>query len=63
VATALLGILFGVVAYIRHESLRACGSAVALSCGAIAFQYLVFATGLIVVAILLAAILGGLEFS
>ena len=63
VAAGLLAILLAVASFIRREDLRVAGSAAALGGGAIAFQFLAFALGIIVFAILVAAVLGALGIS
>jgi len=63
--TSVLGgmaVIFGLVGFVRHESLRAAGSAAALGAGAIAFQFAVLAIGAIVLAILVASVLDNLDF-
>lgn len=65
VVTAFLGglaIIAGIIAYTRKEPLRFAGGAAVLGSGAIAFQFLVIALGVIVVAIILAAVLSQLDF-
>jgi hypothetical protein len=57
-----LALILGLVGFVRHESLRAAGSAAALGTGAIAFQFLVLAIGAIVLAILVASVLHHFDF-
>ena len=59
----MLAILLSVVAFVRHEPIRMVGGAAALGGCALALQYLVIAIGAIVIAIILAAVLNGLDFS
>lgn len=61
--TSVLAILLSVVAFVRHEPIRMVGGAAALGGSALALQYLVIAIGAIVIAIILAAVLNGLDFS
>lgn len=64
-ATSVLGalaIIFGLVGFARHESLRVAGGAAALGGCAMAFQFAVLAIGLIFIAILFAAVLHHFEF-
>ena len=58
----VLAILLGVVGFVRHESVRVVGSAVALGGSALALQYLIIAVCAIVFAIILGAVLNGLDF-
>jgi hypothetical protein len=60
---SLLAILLAVVGFVRHEPIRMVGSAAALGGSALALQYLVIAVCAIVCAIILAAVLNGLDFS
>jgi hypothetical protein len=67
IATALLGgiaIILGVIGFAKKESIRVAGGAAALGGGAIAFQFLTVALGVIVFAILIAAVLNqiGIDF-
>ena len=60
IATALLGgiaIILGVIGFAKKESIRVASGAAVLGGGAIAFQFLTVALGVIVVAILVAAVL------
>jgi hypothetical protein len=60
IATALLGgiaIILGVVGFDKKESIRVASGAAVLGGGAIAFQFLTVALGVIIVAILVAAVL------
>ncbi len=60
IATALLGgiaIILGVIGFAKKESIRVSSGAAVLGSGAIAFQFLTVALGVIVVAILVAAVL------
>lgn len=59
---SVLAILLSVVGFIRHEPIRIVGSAATLGGSALALQYLVIAVGAIVFAIILAAVLNGLDF-
>ncbi len=62
VLTAILGglaIIFGVVGRAKDEPMRVAGGAIALGGGALAFQFLAVALGIIVIAILVSAVLGG----
>lgn len=61
--TSVLAILLSVIAFVRHEPLRIVGSAAVLGSSALALQYLVIAIGAIVFAIILAAVINGLDFS
>ena len=63
VGAGLLAILLAVVSFIRREDLRVSGSAAALGSGAVAFQFAAVALGVIVFAIIVAAILGALGIS
>ena len=60
IAAGFLAIVLAVVSFIRHESIRVSGSAVALGGGAIAFQFLTVALGVIVFVILIAVVLNQL---
>lgn len=60
--TSLLAIFLSVIGFIRHEPIRVVGSAVVLGGTALALQYLIIAIGAIVVAIILGAVLNGLDF-
>lgn len=65
IVTALLGglaVIFGVFGYAKKEPIQAAGGAAALGGGAIAFQFLTIALGVIVVAILIAAVLSQIGF-
>ncbi len=57
IGTAFLAIILAVISFIRHENIRVCGSAVVLGGGAIAFQFLTVALGVIVFAIIITAVL------
>ena len=57
IAAGFLAIILAVVSFIRHESIRVSGSAVALGGGAIAFQFLTVALGVIIFVILIAIVL------
>ena len=60
---SLLAILLAVVGFVRHEPIRMVGSAAVLAGSALALQYIVIAMCAIVFAIILAAVLNGLDFS
>ena len=60
IAAGFLAIVLAVVSFIRHESMRVSGSAVALGGGAIAFQFFTVALGVIVFVILIAIVLNQL---
>lgn len=60
---SLLGIILAVVGFVRHEPIRVVGSAAVLAGTALALQYVIIAVGAIVCAIILAAVLNGLDFS
>lgn len=62
-AGSLLAILLAVVGFVRHEPIRMVGSAAVLGGSALSLQYLVIAVCAIVCAIILAAVLNGLDFS
>ncbi len=67
ITTALLGgiaIILGVVGFAKKEPVRVASGAAILGSGAIAFQFLTIALGVIVVAILVAAVLSqiGIDF-
>jgi hypothetical protein len=65
IGTAVLGglaVILGVLGVAFKEPTRAAGGAAALGVGAIAFQFAALALGVLVVAILLSAVLGGLGF-
>lgn len=65
IATAVLGglaIILGVVGFATKEPIRVAGGAAALGAGALAFQFIVLALGVIVVAILFAAVLSNFGF-
>ncbi len=59
-----LAIILGVVGFAKGEPARAAGGAAVLGAGAIAFQFAIVAIGAIVLAILVAAVIGqlGLDF-
>ena len=61
--TSVLAIILSVIGFVRHEPVRMVGSAAVLGGSALALQYLVIAIGAIVFAIILAAVLNGLDFS
>lgn len=66
IVTAAIGglaIILGVVGYAKKEPMRISGGAVFLGAGAIAFQFLTFALGAIILVILIAAVLGSLGLS
>lgn len=66
IATAVLGgfaVILAVIGIALKEPVRVAGGAAALGAGAIAFQFVALALGVIVVAILVAAVLGSLGFS
>ena len=52
-----IAIILGVVGYATKEPFRVAGGAVFLGAGALAFQFLIIALGIIVIAILVAAVL------
>lgn len=56
-------IMLAVVSFIKREDKRACGSAVLLGVGAITFQFLTVALGIIIFVVLVAAVLGSLGLS
>ena len=60
--SSLLAILLAVVGFVRHEPLRIVGSAAVLGGSALALQYLIIAIGALVFAIILGAVLNGLDF-
>lgn len=60
--TSVLAILLSVIAFVRHEPIRMVGGAAVLGGSALALQYLIIAIGAIVFAIILAAVLNGLDF-
>lgn len=65
ITTAVLGglaIILGVVGFASKEPARAAGGAVVLGGGAIAFQFSALALGMIVVAIVVAAVLSTFDF-
>lgn len=55
-----LAIILGVVGFAKGEPARAAGGAAVLGAGAIAFQFAIVAIGAIVLAILVAAVIGQL---
>ena len=57
-----IALILGVVGYAMGEPARAAGGAAILGAGAIAFQFAIVALGAIVLAILVAAIIGELGF-
>lgn len=65
IAAAALGglaVILGVIAFARHESVRAAVGGPILGAGAIAFQFATIALGTIVFALILAAVLYKLDF-
>ena len=65
VGAAVLGglaVILGVIAFARHESVRAAVGGPVLGAGAIAFQFAAVALGAIVFALILAAVLYKLDF-
>lgn len=61
IATAVFGglaIILGVLGFAKNEPMKAAGSTAMLGGGAIAFQFAIIAIGTIVLAILIAAVLG-----
>ena len=63
IVTAVLGgfaIILGVIGYAKKEPARVAGGAAVLGGGAIAFQFMALALGAIIIAILIAAVLGNL---
>ena len=65
VGAAVLGgiaVILGVVGFAKGEPTRAAGGAAVLGAGAIAFQFAIVAIGAIVLAILVAAVIGELGF-
>ncbi|MBK5968794.1 MULTISPECIES: hypothetical protein [Thiorhodovibrio] len=63
VSFGFVAIACGVIAFIRREDRRATASAVLLGVGAIGFQFLALALGVIVLVILIAAVLSSLGLS
>ena len=57
-----IALILGVVGYAMGEPARAAGGAAILGAGAIAFQFAIVALGAIVLAILVAAVIGELGF-
>jgi hypothetical protein len=63
ISFGFLAIICAVISFIKREDKRASGSAVFLGIGAIGFQLLTVALGVIVVALLVAAVLSSLGLS
>lgn len=63
VSFGFVAIACGVIAFIRREDKRATASAVLLGLGAIGFQFLALALGVIVLVILIGAVLSSLGLS